>query len=418
MIVRSEFPDPTVRVVEVEDQGTESDVDLEFFTPTEERHNLAMPLSQVVQPALGELELLEHPPLTPDQSECSVTGDIPGGGATPEIIRSKVPDEEADIPNMALTLKRGAVESTPASQYSEDEDLTGVIGSAHTSNVLVPPPASRKSSLSLHKPHDRDEHANQQFDQDLQFESVPRIADQQKYERISRRPAELVEIRTNGRVSTFQEQRAADRRPSATTLTEMLDSDDDSSIATSQRGRLTPASTNQIASDYFAHTKQASSASSKYSQQSQLSDRKLGQLTLIQPPGSTTSLPIDRGNGVRAWTPPHTPNKSRRSSSSGKVQRPVTSHSGTSQSSAKLKSLILWPMETGKQTKVHESDDESRSSLHSERPSIKVGNLDDKERSFEELISSGDTIHCTITPDPLRRMEVCSRGDSRCLVVC
>lgn len=281
-----------------------------------------------------------------------------------------------------------------------DGGHTGAIGLACTSDILIPPPASRPSSK-----------------QGVSQEShvVPRTADQQRYERFplsSRRPSELAETR---RASTFQEQRAADRRPSATTLNEFLDhaiaSDDDSSIANSQRdfrgGRLTPGGTNYIPSDYFTHSKQASSASSKYSQHSQLSDRKLGQLTLIQPPCSTTSLPIS-GSNMRAWTPPQTPNKTRRSLSFGMIPRPVTAHSGTSQSSTKLKSFIAWPMENGK-TKVPEPDDDSRSSLHSERPSMKLAGSGDKERSFEELISSGDTIHCTITPDPLRRMEVCDK---------
>jgi len=52
---------------------------------------------------------------------------------------------------------------------------------------------------------------------------------------------------------------------------------------------------------------------------------------------------------------------------------------------------------------MHESDGESHSSHHSDR----FASLDDKQRNFEELISSGDTIHCTITPDPIRNMEVC-----------
>lgn len=365
-ITRSDFPDPSVEGAV--DQGIEPEnIDPDFST--EERSDLAMEGMEPTSKKLGFLE--RFPSSTQEQTS----------------------DEVEAVP----TSNGKATEPTLVSPSPRDGGHTGAIGLACTSDFPVPP-----SSRPLPK---------RNVSQDSHVIPVPRTVEQQRYDRFppsSRRPSELIE---NRHVSTFQEQRSADRRPSATTLNEFLDhavaSDDDSSIANSQRdfrgGRLTPGGTNYIASDYFTHSKQASSASSKYSQHSHLSDRKLGQLTLIQPPCSTTSLPI--GNNMRAWTPPQTPNKTRRSLSFGMIPRPVTAHSGTSQSSTKLKSFIPWPMENVK-TKVPESDDDSRSSLHSERMSTKLASLDDKERSFEELISSGDTIHCTITPDPLRRMEV------------
>lgn len=357
-ITRSDFPDPIVGgATETEDQGIESeDIDPENFTPTEDDPDLGI---HIAEPASGNLEQL----ISPTQKQTSQILGEAGAAPTSDTL-------------------------VPPSSHGGH---TGAIGLACTSDILVPPPASRPSSKQS-------------------VISVPRTTDQQRYERFplppSRRPSELAE---NRRISSFQEQRATDRRPSATVLDDnAVASDDDSSIANSQGdfkgGRLTPGGTNYIAADYFTHSKQGSSASSKYSQNSCLSDRKLGQLTLIQPPCSTTSLPI-AGNNMRTWTPPQTPNKSRRSLSFGMIPRPITAHSGTSQSSTKLKSLIPWPMDNGK-TKTSESDDDSRSSLHSERPSTKLASLDGRERSFEELISSGDTIHCTITPDPLRRMEV------------
>lgn len=405
-ITRSDFPDPIVEgVAEPEDQGVESeDIDPEFFTPTEGGPNIA--ISDFVEPE--ELELSERASSTPGFENLTAKNARGEDGET-AIVESQTLDE-AESPEAAPT------PDSKNAEFKSNSDRDGdAIGFAQTSDILVQPPASQSSSL--HNSDEEDEKLKQGLGQDTHVVSIPRTVDQQNYERSPqpspRWPAELIEIRTTSHVSTFQEQRAVDRRPSATTLNESLDnvvtSDDDSSVAASQKefkgGRLTPGGTSHVASDYFAHSKQASSASSKYSQNSQLSDRKLGQLTLIQPPGSTTSLPIERGSGMRAWTPPQTPNKTRRSSSFGKIQRPVTAHSGTSQSSTKLKSLISWPMENGKQTKATESDNDSRSSLHSERPSMRLVSLD-KERSFEELISSGDTIHCTITPDPLRRMEV------------
>lgn len=356
-ITRSDFPDPSVEGAAETEDPKDTCIKSDFFTSTK------------LRPASTKPGFLEQPSSTQEQYSQTLG----------EVEAAPTSDGKAAL-----------VSSSPRDG--------GHSGLACTSDVSVPP-ASRPSS-------------KRSLSQESHVMSVPRTVEQQRYDRFppsSRRPSELVE---NRRASTFQEQRAVDRRPSATTLNEFLDhavaSDDDSSITNSQRdfrgGRLTPGGTNYIASDYFTHSKQASSASSKYSQHSHLSDRKLGQLTLIQPPCSTTSLPIT-GNNMRAWTPPHTPNKTRRSLSFGMIPRPVTAHSGTSQSSTKLKSLIPWTMENVK-TKVPESDDDSRSSLHSERPSMKLTSLDDKERSFEELISSGDTIHCTITPDPLRRMEV------------
>ncbi|KAI5853204.1 hypothetical protein DFP73DRAFT_523235 [Morchella snyderi] len=393
-IIRSEFPDPVVEdTPEAKDTETDfEDIDGEFYTPAEEELNSGGSV-QVVRPASEQLN--------PLGKSYFPTQEQPERSAVQGIAEFKHLNEEAEALKKIPAPDDGVSELTFFTQATDDEDdgeddHHSVIGSAHTSDIQVQPSTSQTPSSPLHKSGDHSDHP----------ENVT-----PKFERFtpssSRRPAELVEIRTNGRVSTFQEQRAADRRPSATTLAESIDSDDESPTTTAHKyfvegGRLTPGGTNQISGEYFAHAKKTSSASSKYSQHSQLSDRKLGQLTLIQPPGSTVSLPSERGN-VRAWTPPQTPNKSRRSSSSGKAQRPVTSHSGTSQNSTKLKCLIAWPMESGKQSR--ESDDESRSSLHSERPSTKLASLDDKERSFEELISSGDTIHCTITPDPLRRME-------------
>ncbi|KAI5805824.1 hypothetical protein EDC01DRAFT_626636 [Geopyxis carbonaria] len=146
-----------------------------------------------------------------------------------------------------------------------------------------------------------------------------------------------------------------------------------------------------------SHLKQSSSSS----KHSQISERKIGQLNLVPTSNSMHSIGSDRSTGVRVFTPPATPDHSRRSSSFSKMQRPIhTSGSTSSQTSTKLKSFIPWPNDSGKHTRVQESDNESRSSLHSDR----LASLDDKERSFEELISGDGTIHCTITPDPIRNM--------------
>ncbi|KAF8531687.1 hypothetical protein BDD12DRAFT_810837 [Trichophaea hybrida] len=173
--------------------------------------------------------------------------------------------------------------------------------------------------------------------------------------------------------------------PKTPTHPDAVFADDDSS----------PSSKSRSGSASQAHLKHASSSSSGHS----LSDRKIGQLHLVQ---SSASSHSERGTNIRVWTPPATPDKSRRSSSFSKVQRPIHTSGSTSSSQASiLKTFIPWPHDGGKHTRVHESDGESRSSHHSDH----LASLDDKERSFEELISSGGTIHCTITPDPIRNME-------------
>ncbi|KAL7274261.1 hypothetical protein RUND412_002840 [Rhizina undulata] len=197
--------------------------------------------------------------------------------------------------------------------------------------------------------------------------------------------------------------------PSTTNLRELVEafvtsSDDDSSIAASNKESLVRAHSENESS---SHSKQLSTGSSKYSQQS---DRKNSQNIPGHPSSSSLSISSDRGAGMRIWTPPATPNKSRRSSSFSKMSRPThTSSSSASQASVKLKTFMTWPTETGKYGKVQDSDDDSRSSLYSEKHAQRLANMDDKERSFEELISSGGTIHCTITPDPLRNMEPSKR---------
>lgn len=181
-------------------------------------------------------------------------------------------------------------------------------------------------------------------------------------------------------------------------------------IATSPKGSRSEAyglpTAIPVGNENSLHSQKESLESSKHPQYSQRSDKKLGQFPMLQPSsGSSVSISSERANGLRVWTPPTTPDKSRRSSSFSKAQRPIyTSGSTTSQSSAKFKSLVPWPVATAGQSK--ESDDESRSSLHSEKQSQRFADMDERERSFEELISRTDTIHCTITPDPIRRIEV------------
>ncbi|KAF8426968.1 hypothetical protein EV426DRAFT_427575 [Tirmania nivea] len=90
------------------------------------------------------------------------------------------------------------------------------------------------------------------------------------------------------------------------------------------------------------------------------------------------------------------------SSMSRIVSRPIhTSGSMASQNSHGLKSFMTWPGDSGKR-----SDVDDTSSLRSERLLNRSKTRDEKERSFEELIQSGGTIVCTLTPDEIRGIEL------------
>ena len=73
-----------------------------------------------------------------------------------------------------------------------------------------------------------------------------------------------------------------------------------------------------------------------------------------------------------------------------------TSGSITSVSSHRLKPFMTWPTDSGKRK---ETDDYNLP----RRPKT----TDDKARSFEQLIQSGGTIVCTLTPNEIRDIEVC-----------
>lgn len=112
------------------------------------------------------------------------------------------------------------------------------------------------------------------------------------------------------------------------------------------------------------------------------------------------NTPTSAASYKTAWGPPPpapaTPERGRRSSSFSK-QRPFTSGST---SSAKVKTFMTW------QSDGKRSSEDARSSHSSGDRHVDLSKMDDKERSFEELIQSGGTIHCTITPDPIRNVEV------------
>ena len=86
----------------------------------------------------------------------------------------------------------------------------------------------------------------------------------------------------------------------------------------------------------------------------------------------------------------------RPSSSMSRVVPRAIHTSGSSHSRA-------WPVDNGKRT-----DDDS-SSMRSEKLLSRARTKDDRDKSFEELIQSGGTIVCTLTPDEIRDIDVSVR---------
>lgn len=95
----------------------------------------------------------------------------------------------------------------------------------------------------------------------------------------------------------------------------------------------------------------------------------------------------------------------RRSNSSGDRRPTHTSGSGTSQVSQKLKGLI------GRQHGDNDKESiplrtSSEESGSSDKHSQTVTKVDEKQRSFEQLMQSDETIQYTLTPQSMREMEV------------
>lgn len=115
---------------------------------------------------------------------------------------------------------------------------------------------------------------------------------------------------------------------------------------------------------------------------------------------------------VIAWEPVSP--LSQRSNSSSRDRRPThTSGSGTSQVSQKLKGLI--GRQHGDNDKeflpLRTSSEESGSvsaSASSDKHFQTIAKVDDKQRSFEQLMQSDETIQYTLTPQSMREIEVCN----------
>jgi len=421
-LTRGDFPDPVA-----EDDREQIDPDDLEIAKSEVETGEAAETDQAFSASLEEQQ--GWPAESGKESESVVEtyetyeqsgGSIIGEDSNSEVMELMQAEGEFSM-DETIEIESPETAENAVSVAGNDEDFSGEIGVACTSDVLVAPPACLSPSRARFE--EVEETPTHQPQQEDEVEGAPAgpvyHATAGSSDAESTHPAGIVETPRSAEDQPPPVPEKAARRASIapapddhTGAADRVISNGETPVVTSRRGSRTETSThlaeNLTGNENSSHSKKGSSTSSKHSQYSQLSDRKIGQLTLVQPSSSSCiSISSERANGVRGWTPPATPDKSRRSSSFSKAQRPIySSGSTTSQSSAKFKSFVTWPVGSAGHSKVPESDDESRSSLHSERQSAKFANMDERERSFEELISRGDTIHCTITPDPIRRIEV------------
>ena len=202
---------------------------------------------------------------------------------------------------------------------------------------------------------------------------------------------------------------AGDGIPPLTPLRETTETAHDTSnevpsVAVNQKNRLQPP--------YHSRTESLSSTHSHARNPS-------APLVISRSSDSRQQLPVlntdsysDRA-GVQRLSPaeslprePTTPQGRRSESSARFVSAPI---SGSSPVSQKLKGLVGW-QQYGEDSAgtPRPSSDRSRSgaAASSSRPN-EVG--DEKQRSFDQLIQSDQTIQYTLTPNVMRQIEVCSR---------
>ncbi|KAF3922340.1 hypothetical protein AA313_de0200745 [Arthrobotrys entomopaga] len=122
----------------------------------------------------------------------------------------------------------------------------------------------------------------------------------------------------------------------------------------------------------------------------------------------TTTTPTSNQEraGVRVWTPPATPDtaKGGRFKATLNKKGHGQSNSISSQTSVKIKNLISGGRPTTAEEKRQGGpNDWDNESAYSDTHASKI---DEKERSFEQLINSGTTLQYTLTPDNVKRIDL------------
>ncbi|KAK6355742.1 hypothetical protein TWF718_000129 [Orbilia javanica] len=111
--------------------------------------------------------------------------------------------------------------------------------------------------------------------------------------------------------------------------------------------------------------------------------------------------------GVRVWTPPATPDAAkggRFKATLNKTKGHAHSASVSSQTSTKLKGFMGGrPTTADDKRQVSSRQDWDNESSYSDTHAARI---DEKERSFEQLINSGATLQYTLTPDNVKRIDL------------
>ncbi|EPS39385.1 hypothetical protein H072_6821 [Dactylellina haptotyla CBS 200.50] len=125
---------------------------------------------------------------------------------------------------------------------------------------------------------------------------------------------------------------------------------------------------------------------------------------------ATTPTSNHERAGVRVWTPPATPDaaKGRYKATLNKSKGHGQSNSISSQTSVKIKNLISGRPPTAEEKRTRQDWDNE--SAYSDTHASKI---DEKERSFEQLINSGTTLQYTLTPDNVKRIDLEIASNSR-----
>ncbi|KAF3913348.1 hypothetical protein ABW20_dc0104949 [Dactylellina cionopaga] len=121
---------------------------------------------------------------------------------------------------------------------------------------------------------------------------------------------------------------------------------------------------------------------------------------------STPTSAHNERAGLRVWTPPATPDASkggRFKATLNKTKGHGHSNSMSSQTSAKLKNFIGGRPTTADEKRQGSRQDWDNESAYSDTHASKI---DEKERSFEQLINSGTTLQYTLTPDNVKRIDL------------
>ncbi|KAI5811722.1 hypothetical protein DFH27DRAFT_521109 [Peziza echinospora] len=330
---------------------------------------------------------------------------------------------------IAAAIQRGHA-AVPLAQdlFTEySKDLESEIGIAKTSNLIYPVNGRQVQCITVPRSSGSQKRAAKR--RALRAEpleiQIPSNAGQGKMTRNLSAVSNLSALSNLSAVSTssdpFSASKYSARTPDSRENTEAAStsSEDEATLVplNSDGTRSTPARKSSLANTVttantsnflssvpsLTHSKHNSTSNASFRHQFN-ENRRPSCPTLQAPPRTPT--PSDRAGRVIVRTSPSSFDELRPSSSFGKGQRNIhTSHSAHSATSTKFKNLIAWP------DSAKRGDSDDACSLRSEKLISKAEKLDEKERSFEELIRREQTIRCTITPTALEARELSTTTD-------